>query len=571
MLLLLPLVVSPAGCGSPPTSPARPRVVTAPPPSAAVPSPDPCAIASKQRARVAGLLEQGRLDRAVRVIRRADALCPAGQPESAAALSAATAELDAGKEDGAKLIEAGLAAKRQGRHGEAQRLFDRGLARLAKAAGASPVLEFPDGLTQPVSHLAWSDNEIALTQGQLTTVVDASTLRPRSRRASKVEQESQSASTLDGTRLATVDGNTVRVTSASTGKELSKLVLPKDDYLGLLAFSLDGSKLAIGARAAIHVWDVVKGREVGKVSREGDRFLCQFSSVAFSPDGRKLVTVEEEKHGGSATAPCWAVAGVWELSTRTRVARFQADFATNVVSVAFSPDGSKVVSASQGDASFHADELTVNVWDASTGKELDAIRRHSLPLDSVSVFPQGTGLALSASDTGGCAEHKVFLWSAARGISELHGRGPVEFSADGSKLQLRRCSLAAPDGLALVETATGRELARLMGDWHVFSPVDESVLTWSAALEPGKSPRGVMLTRKADKAHLATFRLVSGSKAAYATTPDGYAELMGEGARKVAVCRVGQLSFPVEVCEERFVVPGLLARILAGDAGYAEP
>src|SRR4051812_42756386 len=42
----------------------------------------PCEVAAEQRVRVPGLLAEGRLDRTVRVIRRADAMCPASAKES---------------------------------------------------------------------------------------------------------------------------------------------------------------------------------------------------------------------------------------------------------------------------------------------------------------------------------------------------------------------------------------------------------------------------------------------------------------------------------------------------------
>jgi hypothetical protein len=54
-------------------------------------------------------------------------------------------------------------------------------------------------------------------------------------------------------------------------------------------------------------------------------------------------------------------------------------------------------------------------------------------------------------------------------------------------------------------------------------------------------------------------------------TPDGYIDYFGDEARSSLVCRFGVESLQLELCQERFVVPGLLAKILAGDFSFREP
>src|SRR5262249_17879336 len=68
----------------------------APPSASASPAPPPrppCDVAAEQRARVPGVLKEGRLDRTVRVIERADALCPSSAPETWEALVKTLVEL----------------------------------------------------------------------------------------------------------------------------------------------------------------------------------------------------------------------------------------------------------------------------------------------------------------------------------------------------------------------------------------------------------------------------------------------------------------------------------------------
>jgi hypothetical protein len=70
---------------------------------------------------------------------------------------------------------------------------------------------------------------------------------------------------------------------------------------------------------------------------------------------------------------------------------------------------------------------------------------------------------------------------------------------------------------------------------------------------------------------LLTLRASQGTTGSYAFTPDGYITPLGEDVRQHPACRVGPLTYPVDVCEERFVVPELVAKVMAGDDSYREP
>src|SRR5262249_5478344 len=80
-------------------------------------------------------------------------------------------------------------------------------------------------------------------------------------------------------------------------------------------------------------------------------------SVAFSPDGRRLASASEDK-----TVKIWDSATGKELFTLK-------GHAGKVVSVAFSPDGWRLASASE--------DTTVRIWDGATGKELFALKGHT--------------------------------------------------------------------------------------------------------------------------------------------------------------------------------------------------
>ncbi|MBQ2387231.1 MAG: hypothetical protein II300_08135, partial [Bacteroidales bacterium] len=62
-----------------------------------------------------------------------------------------------------------------------------------------------------------------------------------------------------------------------------------------------------------------------------------------------------------------------------------------VNSVAYSPDGTKIISGS--------DDGTIKIWDANTGKYLKTLEGHSDWVNSVAYSPDGTKI-ISGSDDG---------------------------------------------------------------------------------------------------------------------------------------------------------------------------
>ena len=74
-------------------------------------------------------------------------------------------------------------------------------------------------------------------------------------------------------------------------------------------------------------------------------------SAAFSPDGKRIVTASEDK-----------TARIWDAATGKPIGEPLKGHEDAVCSAAFSPDGKRIVTASR--------DKTARLWDAATGKPI---------------------------------------------------------------------------------------------------------------------------------------------------------------------------------------------------------
>ena len=121
------------------------------------------------------------------------------------------------------------------------------------------------------------------------------------------------------------------------------------------------------------------------------------NSAAFSPDGSRIVTASADK-----------TARIWDAATAKEIAVLRGhDDAVN--SAAFSPDGSRIVTAS--------DDKTARIWDAATAKEIAVLRGHDVDVKSAAFSPDGSRIVTASSD------NTARIWDAAtaKEIAVLRG------------------------------------------------------------------------------------------------------------------------------------------------------
>ncbi|WP_202895505.1 AAA-like domain-containing protein, partial [Iningainema tapete] len=179
-------------------------------------------------------------------------------------------------------------------------------------------------------------------------------------------------------------------------------------------------------------------------------------SASFSPDGQRIVTASDDN-----TARVWDLSGK-QLAQLTGHQR-------SVISASFSPDGQRIVTASS--------DKTARVWDLS-GKELAQLTGHQDVVYSASFSPDGQRIVTTSFDD------TARVWDlSGKELAQLTGHQDyvisASFSPDG-----QRIVTASKDNTARVWDLSGKQLAQLTGHQYgvksaSFSPDGQRIVTAS--------------------------------------------------------------------------------------------
>ncbi len=222
----------------------------------------------------------------------------------------------------------------------------------------------------------------------------------------------------DGTRLAVATSIGIWIYDSQTGREVDILQGHTREITGI-AYAPDGRTLAsssagedylILADDTLILWDTVSGTRKATLPGSGAY------SIAFSPDGKTIAT------GGSEYVQLWdAVSG-------EPTASFQTESGGIVIeNLAFSPDGKTIATGETAD---------IRLWDVATAAHKATLQGHTNSVMSLSFSPDGSTLA------SGSRDYTIRLWDTTTGTHKATLGGPqrpyaprnVAFSPDGSTL-----------------------------------------------------------------------------------------------------------------------------------------
>jgi WD40 repeat protein len=170
----------------------------------------------------------------------------------------------------------------------------------------------------------------------------------------------------DGKRIVTAsDDYTARLWDAQTHKLIGVLKGHKKN-VSHAAFSPDGNSIVTASfDGSARLWDVKTRKVIAALNGHEQKV----NSAAFSPDGKRIVTAS-----GDGTAR------LWDAQTHKPIGKPLALAEGTVESVAFSPDGKRIVTGSSswtpdGKPIARADadllkEGSVQLWDAQTHKPI---------------------------------------------------------------------------------------------------------------------------------------------------------------------------------------------------------
>ncbi len=263
----------------------------------------------------------------------------------------------------------------------------------------------------------------------------------------------------DGLRIAIAaasEQQAVRIVDATTAGQIARLS-GHDDMVRSVAFSPDGWRIVTASNdRTARIWDAASGVQLAVLSGHGEGLPADdgggnVRSAAFSPDGRRIVTASNDKS-----------ARIWDAATGRQLAVLSGHDGV-VRTAAFSPDGRRIVTAS-GDR-------TARIWDAVTAKPLDVLSGHADMVWSAAFSPDGRRIVTASFD------ETVRIWDAdtAKQLTVLSGHNDDVWSAAWS-----------PDGRRIVSASVDRT-ARI---WDAAGGVQLAVLSghdngvWSARWSP---------------------------------------------------------------------------------------
>ncbi len=289
----------------------------------------------------------------------------------------------------------------------------------------------------------------AIAMGLLTGLssqVQAQTPLPREWSSSQFVVIQSIAYSPNGSKLAIGGSGGVEIMDVATGA-FTVLHTHAQDTVNAVAWSPDGKTLAVGgsfSKGVVELWNPANNTLKGTLPTQE----VNVSAIAFSPDGKSLTC------GGWAGGP--AEAEVWNVKTGALSDRLTAASSGTVSSVAYSKDGKIIVI---GGTEATANGGFVELWNASSGtlKKSLVPSSYASAINSVAISPDGKSVAAGGTFAD---NNQVEFWNSSTGKPV----GSLPTSAGGTISAI--CFFPSGKSLAVSGFLNGRSIAQ---EWNVSS------------------------------------------------------------------------------------------------------
>ena len=282
------------------------------------------------------------------------------------------------------------------------------------------------------------------------------------------------------------------------------------EALWSVAFSLDGTQLAVGGQEKIIIFDWKTGALLNSIDLPGSAAL----QVAFGPNNTLISSSFDEK------------VTVWDLASNAIKYFVHGTVGFSPYSFALSPDGKTLVSG---------DVTSIQFWDMATGQNSSS---REGPHGGIGVAPatvfssKGTFLASTGCDEfvfEGCSSGKVVLWKSDSTIplifSDIHSTWVevLAFSPDESIL----ASKSAAEVIKLMNLSDGQIRTAPSLELPIKLPPDENfVVTDIGFLSDGKTlaastSDGIQLLDTASMSWMPNLRFILSFGKMYTITSKG--------------------------------------------------
>jgi WD40 repeat protein len=255
----------------------------------------------------------------------------------------------------------------------------------------------------------------------------------------------------DGARLVTRSAKSAQLWDVASGRQLGA-PLAHDSFVMSARFSADGTRVVTASQdKTAKIWNAENGELIGKPFVHEDKLMW----ASFSPDGKRIATSAEDKKIRIWDAASGALVSEWEYVTYIASGEFSPNgrylltwtmddvtariwnvengeavgaplqHTAQVLSAQFSPDGSRIATAS--------DDRTARLWDAITGKPLTDPLEHPAEVTFVSFSPDGRQIVT------GCLDKAIRIWDVESGKLiadpfQSSDTQSAQFSSDGKRL-----------------------------------------------------------------------------------------------------------------------------------------